>query len=193
MRAQDRLSVRAKKEGYQARSIYKLKELDRKYGLFKRGARVLDLGCHPGSWLKYAAERVGDGGLVVGVDLEPPVGSFPGNVDAMVEDVLLLDGGSLKSRYGPFDAVLSDLSPKLTGVRATDMARSLELNEKALEIALHALKPTGLFVSKLFMGEGADDFVKKARKVFKKTVFTKPKASSKRSREMYLLGRGPRG
>lgn len=191
MKRPDRLSIRAKREGYPARSVYKLKELDAKYRLLKRGDRVLDLGCHPGAWLRYAAQKVGKNGLVVGVDLKEPKGDYPGHVHAIVGDVLELDPEQLRQRWGPFHAVLSDLAPKLTGARSTDMARSLELNEKALDIALVTLKPGGFFLVKVFHGSGFEDFLKKARGSFQKTIVTKPRASSKRSRETYLLGMGP--
>lgn len=191
MKRQDRLSLKAKREGYPARSVYKLKELDAKYRLLKRGGRVLDLGCHPGAWLRYAAQKVGENGLVVGFDLKEPVGEYPAHVHALVEDVLDLDPGSLKARWGAFDAVLSDLSPKLSGARSTDMARSLALNEKALEIALGVLGARGVFLVKVFHGEGFEDFLREVRASFKKAVVTKPRASTKRSRETYILGKGP--
>lgn len=186
----DRFSRRAKAEGYAARSVYKLQEMDRRYGLLRPGDRVLDLGCHPGSWLKYAAGRVGRRGRVVGVDLEPTPAAAD-NVRTVAADVFEFEPGEL----GPdrFDVVLSDMAPATIGHAFTDAARSAALAERALELALSVLKPGGRFVAKIFLGEGEARLREMLRGHFNRVKFAKPEAVRQRSREVYLIALDRRG
>src|SRR5687768_5337254 len=111
-RRPDHYARRAKKEGRPARSVYKLEEIDGRWRLLRRGDRVLDLGCAPGSWMQYAAERVGPGGRVVGYDLAPVTIRLPPQAEAHVADVFALDPAGLG---GPFDVVVSDMAPSTMG------------------------------------------------------------------------------
>ena len=182
---------RAKKEGYAARSVYKLQDMDRRYGLLKRGQCVLDLGCHPGSWLQYAAQAVGAQGRVLGVDLKPPTVDLPPWVSFLECDVLALTPAMLELGGKPaeFDLVLSDLAPATTGVPHADMAASHDLTAKAVDLALATLKPGGSLVAKVFQGPGFDELVARVRSGFKLGKAHKPPGSKPSSREIYLLGR----
>ncbi len=186
----DRFSRRAKAEGYAARSVYKLQEMDRRHSLLRPGDRVLDLGCHPGSWLVYAAGRVGPRGQVVGVDIEPTPAAAA-NVRTVAADVFDLEPESL----GPdaFDVVLSDMAPSTIGHAFTDAARSAALAERALELALRVLEPGGRFVAKIFLGEGETRLRDQVRSHFKRVKFAKPEAVRQRSREVYLIALDRRG
>ncbi len=180
---------RAKREGYAARAVYKLAEMDRRYRLMRRGQRVLDLGCHPGSWLQYAAERVGPSGLVVGVDRRPPTVALPPWVRFREADLMSLSAAELREFAPAFDLVLSDAAPATTGVRAADAEASLALAGAALDLALALLPPGGSFLAKVYQGPGMDDLVRRVKGSFEMGKGHKPPASRSQSREMYLLGR----
>ncbi len=183
---------RAKSQGFAARSVYKLSEMDRRYGLLGPGQAVLDLGCHPGSWLQYAAQKVGKKGRLVGVDLQPPGIDMPPGAKFIQADVLELTPGGLRRDTGvaAFDLVLSDVAPRTTGVRDRDSAASLELTEAALELALALLKPGGSFLAKVYFGPGVDELIRRVKGAFKLGKGHKPDASRAASREIYILGRG---
>ena len=186
----DRFFQRAKQEGLRARSAYKLEEIQRRLRLLRPGGRVLDLGAAPGAWCQIAAREVGPAGLVLGIDLEPIAG-LPPPVRTWVADVFapeLLD--KIRAEGGaPYDAVLSDLAPKTSGVRGTDEARSLALAERAIELAQQVLKPRGSVVVKVFMGGGFERFLQEVRQAFARVRVVKPEASVARgSKEVYLVG-----
>jgi len=189
-RAPDSYYRRAKRDGYAARSVYKLQEMDRRYRLLRKGARVLDLGCHPGSWLQYASGRVGPGGLVVGVDLQPLAVGLPPNARFVQGDLLELDPAVLRQMTPAFDLVLSDAAPRTTGVAHADAARSLELVERALELACGLLKPGGAFLAKAYFGAGVDELIHRLKGAFRLGKAHKPPASRAQSKEIYLLGQG---
>jgi len=183
---------RAKSQGFAARSVYKLSEMDRRYGLLGSGQAVLDLGCHPGSWLQYAAQKVGKKGRLVGVDLQPPGIEMPPGAKFIQADVLELTPKDLRQDTGiaAFDLVLSDVAPRTTGVRDRDAAASLELTSAALELALALLKPGGSFLAKVYFGPGVDELIRRVKGAFKLGKGHKPGASRAASREIYILGRG---
>lgn len=193
-RRHDAFYRRAKDERYPARSVYKLKELDERFGLLKSGQRVLDLGCRPGSWLLYAADKVGERGLVVGVDRTPLEIEIPAHVREVVGDIRELDPAVLRADVPCFHTVLSDMAPDTSGVSFSDQVRSIELFSMALELSCQFGCPGGSFVGKLFMGEGFDDVVKQVRAAYGRTKTVKPEATRKESRELYLvaLDRKPR-
>ena len=145
---------RARAEGYVARAVYKLKEVDEKYHLIKPGQRVLDLGCSPGSWLQYIASRVGPGGLVVGVDAAPPAIEVVPPLYFVHGEVTSLDLETIIAISPMFDVVVSDLAPKTTGMRQVDQQRSLELASLAWEWARQLLREGGHFLVKVFEGPG---------------------------------------
>lgn len=184
---------RAKKEGYAARSVYKLEEIDRRYKLLRRGQKVLDLGCHPGSWLQYAAQKVGAKGLVVGVDLQPPTVELPRQARFVQGDLLTIEPGALKELAPAYDLVLSDAAPKTTGVKGSDVIRSLELTTAAVELGLTLLKPGGALVAKVFYGKDVDQLIHRVKRAFKMGKAYKPQVTTAGSKEIYLLGRDFKG
>ncbi len=178
----DHYTRKAKSSGMRARSAYKLLQICRKYNLIKRKDDVLDLGCWPGGWL-IASKKLTKG-RVVGIDLVQikPIGGvefYRGDVKEVVKEV-----------SGSFDVVLSDMAPKTTGMIELDVARSIELAELALDVALKKLKDNGNFLVKVFQGEGYEDYLKKVRKSFSFVKAFKPPASKDKSKEMYIIGIG---
>jgi 23S rRNA (uridine2552-2'-O)-methyltransferase len=186
---QDHYTRRALKEGYPARSAYKLEEIQQRHRVLRPGDRVLDLGCAPGSWLMVAARWVGDRGRVTGVDLKPVRRDLPENAGALTGDVFDLADAVLSER---FDVVLSDMAPDTTGNRVVDAARSLALSEAALHVARERLRPGGRFVCKIFQGEDFQAFSAAVRETFQEHAIFKPLSTRKSSREVYLIGLGKR-
>lgn len=191
----DHYFLRAKKENYPARSVYKLKEIDAQLKIFKQGMRVLDLGAAPGSWSLGAAECVGAHGRVLGIDLQDTSASFPPNVKFLQGDVFELSPEiqAAITEWGPFDVVMSDMAPKTTGNKFTDQMRSLDLCREALGMARRHLVQGGGFVVKIFMGPDYELFVRELRKLFDKVKTVKPKSSRSESKEIFLAGIGFKG
>jgi 23S rRNA (uridine2552-2'-O)-methyltransferase len=179
---------KAKKEGFLARSAYKLQELQKKFKLIKPGAKVLDLGCAPGAWVQVALPMVGANGLVVGVDLEDiTVLQHP--------QFRFIHGDAFKLRpehipESPFDVVLSDMAPKTSGIKIRDQARSAELCLHALEVAREHLKKGGALVVKLFEGEDAMSVRKEIEKHFQSLKAFRPESTRTASVEIYLVAVG---
>ena len=180
---------KAREEGFAARSVYKLEEIDKRLKLLRVGARVLDLGCRPGSWLQYAVRTVGAQGLVVGIDRDPlpaPIGGarvIQGDIFKVTDEQLL--GGA-----AAFDVVLSDMAPDTTGIRATDQARSAGLFEEALGRAERLLAPGGAFVGKIFQGPDLPAIRQRMAARFAQVRIVKPESSRAQSTEIYLAGSG---
>jgi len=189
-RWRDHYSEKARQEKWLARSVYKLEEIDRKYHLVRKGQRVLDLGCYPGSWSQYCVKKVGNTGSVVGIDLFKPKGFITPNFRFLEVDILNIDLEWLVNEVGRVDLTLSDMAPKTSGVAISDTSRSMELAEKALEIALIVLKKKGHFLCKIFEGDGLKGFRKSTSEYFKQTRIIRPQAVRRKSREVYLLGQG---
>ncbi|MGB5350256.1 MAG: RlmE family RNA methyltransferase [Polyangiales bacterium] len=186
-RQQDHHGRRARREGYPARSVYKLQEIDRRIGLFTKGQRVLDLGASPGSWTLYAAEKVGPSGRVLGIDLNDPELALPAHAEIRTLDAFEADP---KSLGGPFDLVISDMAPKTSGQRHADQFRSYELVIRALELAKAVLEPGGSFVAKIFQGAEFEDARRAMREVFGKVRTIRPEATRDESYELFLVGLG---
>jgi 23S rRNA (uridine2552-2'-O)-methyltransferase len=186
----DSYARRAREEKWLARSVYKLEEIDRKFRLIRKGHRVLDLGCYPGSWSQYGIRKVGPKGDVVGIDLTPPERLASPRFRYLKADVLILDPEGLRREVGPKDVILSDLAPQTTGIRLTDASRSMALARKALELAQVVLEGNGNFVCKVFEGEDLKAFTEEAAPFFRVTRLFRPSAVRKGSREVYLLGIG---
>jgi len=191
---QDFYFKKAKKEGYPARSVYKLEEAQLKHRLLKKGDKVLDLGCHPGSWSLYAARTVGVQGLVVGIDLQKTRGVGKKDMapihwlhgDITDEEML----ASVRELVPAFDVVVSDMAPQTTGNKWADQQQALNLARRSLAVAEEMLKPGGNYYCKVFQGEDLDEFVKEVRDRFKTARLVKPKSSRSESREMFVLGMG---
>jgi 23S rRNA (uridine2552-2'-O)-methyltransferase len=185
----DRFHQKAKKQGFLARAVFKLEELDEQFKLFKPGQRVLDLGCAPGSWLQYARTKVGERGVLVGLDRGPLRGDTSG-ARILVGDVMTIDIKDLLGELKHFDVVLSDMAPDTTGVRHLDQARSEALFERALDIASQTLAPGGNFVGKLFQGPDFKKLTEAVRARFELAKTAKPESSRQISIEQYIVGKG---
>jgi len=183
---------RAWAEGQPSRAGYKLAEIDRRERLLRPGLRVLDLGAAPGSWTRYAAERVGPGGRVTAVDLVP----FPAPPGArvLVRDVTDVEGLLAALAAGDaagarVDLILSDLAPKLSGVRERDQEALAALGRAATALARALLRPNGALLLKTFHGEGGNEVRAGLAGVFADVKVLKPSASRSESSEHYLLAR----
>jgi 23S rRNA (uridine2552-2'-O)-methyltransferase len=181
---------KAREEKYPARSVYKLKEIDDKYKLIKKGDRVLDLGAAPGSWMIYVSRQIGENGEVVGVDISDLKISLAPNMIFVQKDVADLKVEKFTEPKKQFDLVLSDLAPKTTGMKSVDAINSLLLCDKALVIAKLVLKKGGSFVCKIFEGNMTEKFFKEIKKEFKFAKAFRPKAVLKGSKEIYMIGMG---
>jgi 23S rRNA (uridine2552-2'-O)-methyltransferase len=184
----DRFAKKAQGEGYAARSVYKLEEIVRRTRVLRRGDKVVDLGCSPGSWMAFAADAVGPSGRVLGVDIEEPkVHLGP----VIVRSVLDVTADEIRDALGgPANAVLSDMAPRTTGDTFGDHVRQIELARAAHQLARELLAPGGSFVCKVFDGEEAHAFVQEVRTVFEETRRVRPEAVRTNSREFYVVGLG---
>ncbi len=190
----DHYVQRAQREGYRSRACYKLLEIQDRDKFIKPGMTVVDLGAAPGSWSQVAAQLVGHRGRVIASDIlamdslagvEFVQGDFTEEaVFAQILDAI---------NEHPVDLVISDMAPNMSGMNAVDQPRSMVLVELALDMACQVLKPGGVFLSKVFQGEGFDQLLRTSRAGFGKVLTRKPAASRPRSREVYLLARDYRG
>jgi len=183
----DSYRARARAEGYASRAVYKLKGIDGKYRLLQPGQRVLDLGCSPGSWLQYLASRVGPTGIVVGVDLNPPAIEVAPPVYFVPGDLASLDLEAVTAISPVFDAVVSDMAPRTTGIGEVDQQRSLDLALTAWEWAGKLLRPGGHFLVKVFEGPGVEALARELGAAFRVCRRVKPPGSRAASKELYLL------
>lgn len=206
----DYWSVKAQKEGYPARSVYKLKEMDEKFGLFKGAGRggkggipgdpaifkVLDIGAAPGSWSLYALRRMGKAGSLVSVDLSPlsrvyDRGLFDGDNFFFIQGDIT--DSAIRSQLitrGPYHLVMSDVAPATTGNRSVDTLRSLALVEDVVAYAEAALVQGGSLVVKVFQGGDTAEILKRLRSLFGTARSFKPEACRSESFETYYLGLG---
>jgi len=190
----DEYVQRSRKDGYRSRASYKLLEIDQSAGLLKPGMTVVDLGAAPGGWSQIAIAKVGDSGRVVASDIlnmdaiagvDFVQGDF---TDDTVFDAIL---ETLADR--PVDLVISDMAPNMSGMKAVDQPRAMYLVELAVDFARQVLSPGGVFLAKVFQGEGFDTLVRDLRVEFNSVAIKKPDASRARSSEVYCLARGFRG
>lgn len=190
-RKQEQYYKKAKKENYHSRASYKLLQLDNKFKIIKKGDNVVDLGAAPGGWSQVALERVGEEGLVVGVDLqrikhmESP--NFVGIRGDFTKEETLKNICKITGKK--VDVVLSDASPQLSGVKDVDQIRTLELALAVIKITNYILKPHGSLIMKAFQGEEFENLLKKIKKEFKTVKTTKPPSSRKKSVEMYMIAK----
>ncbi|WNG48704.1 RlmE family RNA methyltransferase [Archangium minus] len=189
-RPKDHYFKKAKQEGLRARSAFKVDEILKRYPFLKKGASVLDLGAAPGGFLQILADAVGPNGRVIGVDIVAIRPFSQQHVKTAVLDVLADDfDAKLRELYdGPFDAVISDMAPKTSGIRTTDEARSLRLARKALEVAVTRGRPGSAFVAKLFMGGEFEEFRDEVRASFEEVKLVRPEATRGASMEVYVIG-----
>ncbi|NVB41128.1 RlmE family RNA methyltransferase [Pseudenhygromyxa sp. WMMC2535] len=184
--------LRAKRENYAGRAIYKLQEIDQRFRLIKPGMRVLDLGCWPGSWLQYAAEKAGPEASLIGVDLAEVEIALPSTVQTFVGDVYKLKLDRMRERFGPFDLVISDMAPNTTGNKDYDIPASEDLLLRALEIATATLRTGGHFCAKVFQGGRFPELIRAVEQTFQQGRAYRCKHTRKQSREQYIVGRGLR-
>ncbi|HEX2385934.1 MAG TPA: RlmE family RNA methyltransferase [Candidatus Binatia bacterium] len=183
---------KAKQEGYRSRAAYKLKELARRFRLIKPGDRVLDLGAAPGGWLQVAAELAGPKGKIVAIDLQPIAPLGGANVVVLQADATTAESKAKvkEALGGSADCVLSDLAPRLSGIRDADISRSLELVRMAHGVARELLGPGGSFVAKTFAADELRDFFAELKRDFASVERTRPEATRKGSSEIYFCARG---
>lgn len=179
----------AKAAGYPARSVYKLQEIDRRCRLFRRGARVLDLGASPGSWSLYACQQVGPSGRVLAVDLSPLGCALPPGGLSLQADVFEAES-SILAQYGPYDLVLSDMAPRTTGSKLSDQTHSQQLCERALQVADAQAAPGSHFVAKLFMNPGYPQLKRAIAQRYREFRALRPEATRTQSSEVFLVGLG---
>lgn len=189
----DPFVMRAKAEGYRSRAAYKLIELNEKYNLLKRGAKVVDLGAAPGGWCQVAVRETGPKGRVVGIDYL----GMPRVDGAEVLELDFLDERApdqLRALLGgQADIVMSDMAAPTTGHQSTDHVRIISLAETALDFAEEVLKPGGHFIAKVLQGGADQSLLSRLKQNFKKVAHAKPKASRQDSAEMYVVALGFRG
>ncbi len=197
----DHWALKAKEDGYPARSVYKLKEIDEKFRLLKRGLRVLDLGAAPGSWTAYALERVAPSGFVAAIDLAPLASEAASARMALASgDAFFFIKGDLYDaanrtallERGPYGLVMSDAAPSTTGNAIVDSGRSEELVNAAASYAREALAPGGAFIAKLFQGSAGAEILKSLKGEYADVRGFKPKACRNESFEMYIVATGKR-
>ncbi len=179
---------KAKKEGYRSRAVYKLKQIDEKFNIFKKGYTVLDLGAAPGGWSQYAVEVVGEGNVMavdlVGMRDIEGVEQYRGDV-TKEEDIR-----RITLIANEVDVIISDMAPNISGNYSLDQARSVYLARSALQVCHWTLKPGGNLVVKVFQGEDFENLLDDVKKYFRFVKCHSPKASRNTSSEMYIIGKG---
>ncbi len=185
----DHFSQQARREGYVARSVYKLEELQKRFRLLRAGDRVLDVGAAPGSWSQYARKIIGRDGGITAVDLQPlpDLEGFP-SVTTIEADVFDEETVDRIAALGPYNLVMSDAAPSTTGNRTVDTARSAALVEQVVTICERVLVPGGAMVAKIFQGGDEQALLAMVRARFESSRLVKPKASRSESFETFLVG-----
>lgn len=198
----DEYFKRAKADGYVARSVYKLEEIQEKYRVLRAKDRVVDLGCAPGSWLQLLGKNLDPrrGGAAVGIDLTPVTAPLPEHVRTMIGDIYKTDATVLLAEVGfsagevergaKFDVVLSDMAPSTSG--HGDDFLSARLCDRVLDLCPALLRPGGNLLMKILEGEPTPDVIRRAKEMFEEAGTTKPRASRDVSREMFIWGKGYR-
>ena len=188
---QDPYVLKARSAGYRSRAVYKLIELDDRLNLFREHQTVVDLGAAPGGWSQVARQRLGTTGRVIALDILEM---------AAIEGVEIITGDfteaeallALEGLLGDqaVDLVISDIAPNLSGNKAVDQPAMIYLAELGVDLANRVLSKNGVFIAKLFQGQGFDPFVQQVRTLFNGVSIIKPDASRSRSREVYLVAKG---
>ena len=191
-RKRDYYYRKAKEEKFRSRAAYKLLQTVQKYKFMKRGDVVVDLGAAPGGWIQAARKIVGEEGFILGVDIKPIEPFEEENIITIVADITnpktIETIRNLLSR--PADVVISDVSPKISGIWEVDHARQIDLALSSMKIACEVLKPRGNFFVKVFEGDMLKDFLDKLKERFSVVKLVKPKASRAKSSELYILALG---
>jgi 23S rRNA (uridine2552-2'-O)-methyltransferase len=188
---QDSYYKKAKQEGYRSRAAYKLLELQQRFRLMRPGVVVVDLGAAPGGWLQVAAKLVGQSGKVIGIDLQPIETLREANIIFFQGDITSPEISKKISELvdGKVHCVLSDLAPRLSGIRDADAARCLELNRTALTVATALLRPGGSFLVKGFVNQELHSFTLELKQHFHSVQRTRPEATRQGSSEFYFFAK----
>lgn len=187
-KVQDHYFKKAKKEGYIARSAYKLQEMDQKQNLLRKGLKVIDLGCFPGSWMQYISTRIGEKGLVVGIDRTELQMPLKANMRFIHSDINELDISSISGIASRYDLVFSDMAPNTTGAKNVDSARSYQLCQMAMIVAQDYLKTSGSILVKILQGSTFNTLLSDMKSEYKVVKTLKPKSSRDESKEVFVLG-----
>lgn len=187
----DQFVKQSQRLGYRSRACFKLLEIQEKDKILKPGMTVIDLGSAPGSWTQVVSEVIGDQGTIIASDILPmdplpDVEFIQGDFteDEVYEQILAAMGG------GSADLVISDMAPNMSGMKDVDQPRAMHLVELAVDLAQQVLKPNGVFLAKVFQGEGFEPLMKNLRQNYQKVITRKPDSSRARSSEVYLLAKG---
>ena len=192
----DRYFHKAKEQGYRARSVFKLEEIQDRFHLIRPGDKVLDLGAAPGSFMQFILEVIGERGLIIGVDLQPIKSFSDARAKTYVGDIFdekIYEQIAKDTGRTVFDVVTSDLAPSTSGIKFVDAGRSFDLNSRAIEVARQHLKPNGHLLLKAFPGEDHSKLIAEAKTLFWQVKVAKPAAVRETSREEYIvcLGKKP--
>lgn len=184
----------AKISGFNARSVYKLQEIDAQLKLIKPNSIILDLGCAPGSWLQYVDQKINSQGAALGVDLTIVEHEFKNNIKCLQEDVFNLTDetiafhmASLNNNFTKFDLILSDMAPKTCGIKHVDQTKSLDLAKKVFSLAIKSLKPKGSMIIKIFAGGEVNMLIKEMKSHFSTIKQMRPPSVRACSKEFYLV------
>ena len=185
----DYWSKKAFSEGYPARSVYKLQEIDDKFGMIKKNFTILDLGAAPGSWTTFLLRKLDGSGKVVSCDLNPLAKSVKGDNLVFIQgDLNAAEIRKQITENGPYDLVVCDAAPLTTGNKMVDTARSTQLVEMAVWYAQAMLKKGGNFAVKIFQNGSQQEILKNMREIFTSAKGFKPEACRSESYETYLIG-----
>ena len=182
----DIFSRKAKLEGYRSRSAFKLKQLQNKDRLIKRVMSILYLGSFPGGWCQVSKEIVGEKGKIVGVDLQemkPIQGTF-----FIRKSVIELKAEDFDANLIPFDIVLSDMAPNISGIQDRDNAQMIDLLDKVIYSIENFLKTGGSTIIKVFQGDSLEYAKRFIKEHFLEVKIRKPDSSRRNSSETYILG-----
>ncbi|MCL4366609.1 RlmE family RNA methyltransferase [Patescibacteria group bacterium] len=185
----DKLFQQARHAGFRARSVFKLAELDQKFALLKGAYQVLDLGAAPGSWSQYLSQKLVPQGKIISIDLQTikPIAQNVIAIQADITDHTTLQQILQSHGWEIVDLIVSDLSPKTSGIKYADNLKSVELNQAVVNLAQQYLKPTGKLVMKVFPGTSLDGFIKQLKSVFRQVHVARTQASRASSKEVYLV------
>ncbi len=177
---------KAKQEKYPARSVYKLEEIDNKCRLIKKGIKILDIGCSPGSWSRFMLKKIGRGSIL-GIDINNSIRIEDTRFTFMPGNIFDIESARIQKYIQAFDLITSDAAPNTTGDSFTDSQKSLDIVKRVFQIARDTLKPGGSVVAKVFQGRDLKVFVDGLKEDFSRVILFKPKSSRKESREIFLI------
>jgi 23S rRNA (uridine2552-2'-O)-methyltransferase len=190
-KVKDHYFHKAKQENFLARSVYKLEEIDERYKILQPGFYVVDFGYHPGSWIQYTSQVIGDKGRVVGIDVREVNKKLTGIANVRVYQKDIFDIHDLKHLdvEDKFDVVLSDMAPNTTGIKSVDQIKSLNLVESVFGLLPKFLRPGGNFVIKVFDSQDAQNYLKTQKNLFSEFHYLKPKSTRSVSKEFFVIGK----